>query len=1149
MKRYIYIIILLLLFITTKDIYAYSSNDYVNKNLCGKYEVVDLKENGSITTYKCFDNFDSAKEYTNKIDTNGISVLSKVNNKTKIVYSKYALCDLSVNYELLTYFYQNYNSKSSYTYMDTGSLYGGVDAAVIDVVLYNGIYFAKVKIGNFTGWIKDYTYEIVPITWVKSSSSYTITNSDIRHNYVSKIQNIYNGSNGSTIGPKPDMLSVGNYYSYDGTYFYKDIKTMLKDYKNNNYNNSINNNNPYYNYYMYLSNHTKTNYSNININDYIRNNLKITKDVYGISSSNNSSRLYGSGDYFIYAQEKYGVNALLSLSLSRNETGNGKSNLAINKNNGFGLNAVDSNPKEAANWYPNFASSILGFASGWMTYGYLHPRDWRYFGPQAGDKLLGINVKYASDTFWSEKLASNYYQFDKAYGMQDYNNYQLGVLKRSYNAYANPSLSSKIIYSYPEKGDAVVIVDEVKGDYVNGSNIWYKLVSDLNIDSNKNEITSGNYNWNAYVYVPSNEIYKINKSKNGYKNPNSTIKYKNTNYEYDFYINNQELNPKVGITLNNIKYYYDSSLLSNTNNELKKDRYVVIYATSYENNKPISHLVTTNYKYNEKHWVSADSIKITDVGLAKVNLYLSSNSYTWVNKTPEDREDTVIGGLYNYTYVPVLEKINKNNEIWYKVPVELSSDNNIYGYTLSSYKTTVKLDLINSIKTNNKPVISAKDIIINQNVEVDLLKDVSATDLEDGNITNKIKVIKNNYTNTNPGVYKITYEVVDSNNNKVTKDINITVLEVKKEEIKEEKQEDIKEEIKEEVKDKDEEKDTKEEVKDEKDIKEDKKEETIDEDDNEEEINDNYEEKDGLFYFDYLKVINNKLQIKGYYALKGIDNSKDEKFIYKLILKNQLTGKEIEYNLDRIFNKEEMTRPVISSDKYDYTYSWFKGYIDIDILDDGDYEAYIYVSNNKYYAKEIINNKLLREQVSSYKSKKYLTTRCNYYRNDLALEFIVRSEKIADKTSDSTYNHYTQYRKLEFNDNKLNIKGVAYSYNMDLSENINVDRKIIFENINNFKKYKYDISSTTDGLYKVGTNLEDNKDKTRAWFDSSFDISNMDKGVYAIYIYTKSNIEDYAELNDILLRDLSNTKKEINNKKYSFRINNNKRYRIELVIE
>ena len=63
------------------------------------------------------------------------------------------------------------------------------------------------------------------------------------------------------------MLEPGTYYSYDGHYFYKDLRTLIIDTQNNTYENAVNKDNEYYNYYMYLSNHTRTNYSSININE------------------------------------------------------------------------------------------------------------------------------------------------------------------------------------------------------------------------------------------------------------------------------------------------------------------------------------------------------------------------------------------------------------------------------------------------------------------------------------------------------------------------------------------------------------------------------------------------------------------------------------------------------------------------------------------------------------------------------------------------------------------------------------------------------------------------------------------------------------------------------------------------------------------
>ena len=62
-------------------------------------------------------------------------------------------------------------------------------------------------------------------------------------------------------------------------------------------------------------------------------------------------------------------------------------------------------------------------------------------------------------------------------------------------------------------------------------------------------------------------------------------------------------------------------------------------------------------------------------------------------------------------------------------------------------------------------------------------------------------------------------------------------------------------------------------------------------------------------------------------------------------------------------------------------------------------------------------------------------------------------------------------------------------------------------------------------------------------------LSKIEKGEYAIYISTKSNISDYGELNELLFRSLDDVILEQDGKKYSFRINKNLRYRIELIVE
>lgn len=1240
-KKFILLSTVFLTFFICKNTYAYDVNNYKNKNLCGAFEVAGFHTDGTIDPVGCYNDYTTAK---NDMKANGaydLALLTKVNGQTKIIDANMALVDLSVNPETLTYFYENQElTGRQYTYMDTGSLYGGVDGGLVDSGYSSSknAWTLKVKTGNFTGWIKQEAYEIVPLTWIKSCSSYTVTNEGIRHNYVTKIQEPYKSSGGSTIGPKPEMLDLGAYYSFDGHYFYTTLEDLATDYKNNSHSRAVNKDNVYYNYYMYLSNHTRTAYSSINIDEYIRNNLGIKKDVYGHTASDGTSRLYGSGNFFYYSQEKYGVNALLTLSLARNESANGRSYLAVNKNNGFGHDAVDSNPINGAKGYPTFPSSILTHASKWITYGYAHPRDGRYFGPQYGDKWIGMNVKYASDTYWSEKMASNYYNMDRALGLQDYNYYQLGVLNKKANAYADASAQSRFIYEYPEAEDAVVIVGEVQ----KSDGLWYKVVSDLNIDQNFNEITSGDYNWNAYVYVKADNIKKINKGKNGYISPNNVTEYQNKNYEYDLHIQDGLFTPKVGISTKNTSYYYDSSLQSKTNQTLLKDRYVIVHATALLNNKEIAYLVTSDYYYDQKHWVSADSIKITNKKYGKVTVDTDSNQYTWVNYNTEDAAYSKIGGLYTNTYVPILGEVQVGNDLWYKVPVSLSENNNIEGYTLSKYSNYIRIDVYNSSYVNTPPVITANDITIIEGTTFDAKKGVTAKDEEDGDITSKIEIVENNVNINTPGIYKVVYKVTDSNNSAVTKEIKVTVKENKapvinasditqtlnypfdaKKDVTATDAEDgdltskivVKGEVNTkvegtykvvyEVTDSNGKKTTKEitvkVVKDrppvitaenrvvfinsefdpyegvtavdpedgnitkkvkliegEVDTKKvgtyKLKYQVIDTSNNVvtkeikvEVINTNANTTQSIYYFDYLKEVNGKLEIKGYNAIKGMNNTLNENIRYLLILESSKNTNYIE--LSRITNKSEITRPVNSSDNYDYTYSWFKGNITASNIPDGDYKMYIASIYNDKVAITTVSNKVLKPQIATFKDTKFITTRNNYFDNDIPLELIIRTKQIGNKTATSTYNQYNQYRTFEFTNNKLHIKGTSYSYGMNLSANATIERKIIFENTETYAQYTYNLGSITNGLYEVGTTLGDNLNKTRAWYDATIDISNIPKGHYAIYISNKANISDYGELNELLQRDLSKVQTTINNKNYSFTVNKDLRYRIELEIK
>ena len=1163
-KKLFFLTILFTCIFTCKNVYAFDVNNYKYKSLCGNYEVAGFHGDGYIDPVACFSNYDEAKAFMKNNGADDLAILTYFDGGNKIIDANMALLDLSVNPTQLTYFYENSELTSrQYTYMDTGSLYGGVDGGFLDSAWSNakGKWVARVRIGNFTGWIPAEAYEIVPITWIKSYSHYTVTDDIIRHNYVTKIQNEYRSSGGNTIGPKPEMLDPGVYYSYDGHYFYSSIEQLMRDYKNNTFVNAFNWGNVYYNYYQYLSNHTRTAYSSVNIDEYIRNNMGYSKDVYGHIASDGTSKLYGSGTFFYYAQEKYGVNAILSLSLSRNETANGRSYLAVNKNNGFGLNAVDSNPINGANWYATFGSSILGYASKWITYGFAHPRDWRYFGPQFGDKWIGMNVKYASDTYWSEKMASNYFNLDRALGLQDYNYYQLGVLYRPTNAYSEPSTSSKFIYQYPEAEDAVVIVDEVTV----GNEKWYKVVSDLNLDANFNEITSGPYNWNSYVYVKAENVYKINKGKNGYISPNEVTEYQNSHYEYDLLVEGGTFYPKVGISTKDTPYYYDSSLTSSKGQTLLKDRYVIVHAIAKLNNQPVAYLVTSDYFYDQKHWVSADSIRLTNTAYGRVIVDTSDNQYTWVNYNTEDAYYSIIGGLYSYSYVPVLESVQVGNDVWYKVPVSLSTYENVYGYTLSKYSDYIRIDLSTSVVEKHAPVISAVDKTIYENQEFDPMKEVTAWDNEDGDLTSKIEITNNTVNNKVAGTYEVTYKVVDSDLQETTITIHVYVKENHAPVITATDKTYLKDQTYDEL-----------------------------------EGVTAYDEEDGdltkqiqiaettiqIHQVGTYKVIYEVVDSMGKKATKEIKvkvveeaqpeedtleegdfsleeltyDSKTQKFFISgyLTIKNQNNVNKTYFLELKDKNKEKTYQVPVdawtTNTPYDlgtvngktYTDSWFKGNIELKDIPNGDYELYMVARSNKYYTRVVIDNffgldivKRVEDNTHGYNFKTI---------QELVIqpvELEIRNELYTTSNSPTYRSMTNEFDTIEWKGNNLYIKAFSYNYNGIYASPLTITRKVILENTNTFEQEVFDVGCMK-GPFEIKTT--DKLDKTYAWYEKELDLSNLEKGTYSILVYTKTaNAEDYGELTDMF--EELNAKKTINGKEYTITYNRDRLDRLELTIK
>lgn len=1153
------------------NVHATSETNYASRSLCGNFEVADATSSGTLTKVNCYNDFNSAKNAVKATTNTNRVVLTKVNNKTRIVYANYGIVDFSYSQDYISYLYEKSTLTSrQYTYLNTLDTSKGTDGAFIDSEYSSSksTYAIKIGVAGIKAWIPIADVEIVPLTWVTQTSYYTVNN-DLVHVCTNRPQITPNGTVSRALGPKPTMLSNGTYYSYDGHYFYKDRTTMLKDYKNGNYNNAVNKNNPYYNYYMYLSNHTKTNYSSQNIDEYIRNVLGYKKDAYGKAAASGTSRLYGNGQFFYNAQQQYGVNALLSLSLSRNETGNGTSSLAVQKNNGFGLNAVDSNPYQAANWYANFPNSILGYASHWVTELYANPKNWHYFGPQFGNKAIGMNVKYASDIYWSEKMASLYYAFDKTNGLQDYNYYQLGIAKGVFAAKSAPKNSAKTIYDYQEYEDSIVIVGEVQGDNVGGSTTWYKVVSDVNIDSNYNE-KSGTYNWNTFVYVPSTQVIKINTPVSGYKEPNSVPTYKDSNYTYDLLTENTTLKPRVAKSTKDTKFYYDSSLQTKTGQNLKANRYVMVYAIAKENNNVVSYLVTSDYFYDQKHWVSKDDISFVSSAYGQESVTTPQNYYSWVNYNTEDIAATQVSGIYTNAYFPILGEVKVGSNLWYKIPLDIDGTKREFAYTLAE-APDVKITKYNYIASNNAPVINANDKEVKANTEFNPMDGVTATDIEDKDLTSKITYTSNVNTKVE-GNYTVTYSVTDSGNLTTTKTITVKVIPNNKPVINAEditiKQNstfnplnyvtatDVEDKdltnkviVKEntvntkvvgeykviyEVTDSDKNTTTKEvkvtvKVYEETDI------EDIDLDD--------YNENDGEFSLEELSWNNNtkKFTIKGYLIILNRNNYNKE---YALVLVDKNT--EDVYPIEISSWEENTPYDLGTENGKSYKDSWFSGEIDFSDIPNGDYDLYMMALSDYDYTLQIVDN-FFNQDIDrrgednnhgySFKVLSDLKTQ--------AMELSIRDKLITTSESPTYRNMVNEYEKIEFKNNKLYLQGYSYNYNGIYNSQLNISRKLILENTSNFHQEIFDLSSTK-GPYTLST--KDNKDKTYAWYEKEIDISNLSPGTYSLLVYTKtSNAEDYGEITDMF--EELNKKININDKEYTITYNENRLDRIELTVK
>ncbi|ANU13989.1 S-layer protein/ peptidoglycan endo-beta-N-acetylglucosaminidase, putative [Planococcus halocryophilus Or1] len=396
------------------------------------------------TVVKHFDTFAQAKEY---VQNN--TKVQAVERSNQILWMKQGIVTTNAFTEVYPTDSLKPSTSTFRPYVPANTEMKFIDSTATTV---------KVELAGKVGYVSSKVVRVIPQQMQKGQSYYEVYGSSLVH----KIFNHSTGSYASTgiVGKAPkEFVSGMKYYSWDGATFTNASGAKVAE---------------SYQYFNMLPLHTETNYTAEELDKYLQDKFPYYNQTVN-GKKWTVSPLVGAGKFFKEMEATHKINALYLLSHAIHESQWGTSKIAQDKFNLFGYGAVDGDAYNRAYAYLSFRESIEDAAIR-INKGYQSPTGSYYNGSILGNKGIGMNVRYASDAFWGEKIAGHMFRTDQFLGSKDVNQHKLGYTTTSpLNFRKDPSTSFASLYTLKTSEVPVVIHTETTA--ASGS-LWYEVASE-----------------------------------------------------------------------------------------------------------------------------------------------------------------------------------------------------------------------------------------------------------------------------------------------------------------------------------------------------------------------------------------------------------------------------------------------------------------------------------------------------------------------------------------------------------------------------------------------------------------------------------------------------------------------------------------------